>query len=141
VAGAGVGIAGVDQQRARLCALRQMLAAEGNGCRAEAVLGEYTRCVTARRELDQQDVIARPALDARRGGAERNAAHRKQLLWRRRSVVDRHRFGDRRSTSREFYRRVMIDETAATRNDGEAPVRRRPNKSRSLREAPRAFGI
>ena len=90
-----VGIAGViSSARVGLSAQCSRQTITG---RRRPVLREYARACCRARAL-QQDVIARPTLDAVRGRAERDAAHRKQLLSRRRNVVDRHWFGDGRST-------------------------------------------
>lgn len=73
--GAGIGIAGVDHQRADLHAGIEMLLADLHRGGAEAVLGEYAGDGIAFVQADDQHVVALGFLDAGGGDAQRQAGN------------------------------------------------------------------
>ena len=97
--GARVGVACVNDERAEVetaCVLRiQMRAANRDRGGAKPILREYTGRDRSRLGHDKDDIVARPILDFRRGGAKRDARHRQQRFRRRRCVADGHRLNHR----------------------------------------------
>ncbi|MPN26403.1 hypothetical protein SDC9_173827 [bioreactor metagenome] len=90
LAGAGVGDAGVDHQSADFLAARQMLAAELDRRRAEAVLGEHAGDRATGVKGDQRQVAAVLLADLGLGDAEADAGHGVKLIGGRGSVIDGH---------------------------------------------------
>ena len=90
-AGAGVGVARVDDQRADARAALEVTATDDHRRRAEAVSREHAGRCGARLEHGEQHVVAFPVLDLRRGRAERHSGDRQQLVGRGRRVADGHR--------------------------------------------------
>ena len=82
VAGAGIGVAGVDHERANAALALEMLPADDHRRGAKAVLREHAGGVRARIEDGEEQIVALPPLDLRGGGAERHARNGQQLVGR-----------------------------------------------------------
>ena len=101
-AGARVGVAGVDDERADAAAC-QMLLAHGDRRGAEAVLREHARHVRAGREFDQGDVAAAGLFDAGRRNAEADAGNRQQGGGIGGDEIDGHGGGDPKGTGSRYF--------------------------------------
>ena len=83
VARAGIGVAGVDDERANTPVTFEMPPADDDRRRAKAVLREYAGGDGARVEGGEEQIVALPPLDLRGDGAEPHARDRQQLGRRR----------------------------------------------------------
>ncbi len=116
------------EQRARGCtAEREMLAADDDGRRAEAILREHAGARAARQRAATSRTSSRVQflMPRRRGARARRRRTGKQLLGRRRSVVDRHG-SVWRQVCGEFYRRAAITTGARALMKSMPRLRRRP---------------
>jgi hypothetical protein len=80
LAGAGIGDAGIDHQRANFLASRQMLAAKLDRRGAETILGEHTGHRATGIQRHQRQVAAIFLADFGFSNTEANTRHRKQLI-------------------------------------------------------------
>jgi len=85
LAGAGIRVAGIHQQRAHRLRERQMFPAQDHGRGAKAVLREYAGDARAFGKPHDQQILAPGLAHAGLGGAQRNASYRQQIFRVRRS--------------------------------------------------------
>ena len=89
-AGAGVGVAGIDHQRADIAARGEVLAAQLHRGRAKAVAGEHARRDGPFVEREHHQVFAIGLADARHGDADAQAWHGVQVGGTRNGQIDGH---------------------------------------------------
>ena len=91
LAGSGIGIAGVNQQRADAARLGEVLARDDHRRGTEAIPGEYTSDPRALAQLHHQQVLAVGPLDIRFRDAQRNARNGQQLYRNGGCQIDWHK--------------------------------------------------
>ena len=88
--GTGIGIAGIDHERADFIASGQSLLAQLHRCCTETVLGEHTGDRTAGVKHEQTQIAPVFLANTGLGNTEANAGDRQKVMGSGRSVVDRH---------------------------------------------------